>query len=167
MKTYKTAKAILSHSLSDIEGGLWCKSHLAEYGTCTWENGYKQTISEDEVGSNLESAVSADLRDKPMGCALGLVSMYGGHGEEFDIQVNGCRLVSFAPMYPAAGNPSAGVVAAVQALFKALPKQDREEALEDGDNIDNWESAVYSYNDRATCTKARAAAWFRRALAVA
>lgn len=167
MKHYKTAKAILAHSLEDIQSGLWCKSQLAEYGTCRWEDGFEERIVEDSSFPELRDAVSADLHRKPMGCALGLVSMYGGHGDEIDVQVNGCRLISFVPFYPTFGEPNPGVVAAVKALFDALPKSSREEAAEDGDGLDVWENWVYSHNDSSWCTQGRAAAWFRKALALA
>ncbi len=165
MKHYSTAKEILEESIKDIAAGHWCKGNLAEYG----ETKGGTTFSNEQVGCDTSAWDSFIPFEKPMGCAIGLISTYGGLGSEFEQQVDGVTLKSFEPEYPNSAyslNDSAPVVEALKALYDAAPgiggTGDPGFDLE----IDDVETAIYEYNDSSECTQPVAEAWFRRALAL-
>ncbi len=165
---YDSATRILEESIKDIAAGYWCKSHLAKYGEGVDDGGNVCDFSPDDVFTETtENWQSFSPYEKPMGCALGLIAMYGGIGEPFKQKVDGVWLEGFCPTYP---NDHFGitdshpVVESLKALYEALP-EDRKIVPDYGDfDIDEVESAVYEYNDSDDCDRPTAEAWFRRAL---
>lgn len=170
-----TAAEILQAAIEDIEAGFWCKNDL-------WK------AFEEEVDWS-SACTTRSLTEKPIGCALGLVAMYGGWGKGHYAYVgenmpygsyerkpsrgtNVKRVRVFEPSYPNDKSPQA-VKDAVQALYDAIPKTAvklfRKEAEEDtGGEISEFEMAttvIWRYNDRSETTQKKAASWFKKALA--
>ncbi len=166
MKHYSTAKEILEESIKDISAGHWCKGNLAEYGET--EGG--ATFSNEQIGSDTSAWEPFIPFEKPMGCAIGLISMYGGLGSEFEQQIDGVTLKSFMPEYPNSAyglNDSAPVVEALKALYDAAPGVGTVDSAHEFDmDIADIETAVFEYNDSSGCDRPTAEAWFRRALAI-
>lgn len=172
-KTYKTARAILEHSLAEIEAGHWCQGMLADLGKYKpkWSKKFIRISSEDDP-RDVESD-DPEFLDKPMGCAIGLVATFGGVGRDITFSLGERKVTFFVPEYPDDDSPQ-GVKDAVRALAWAVPKRTRkrmgytDERLEEiglSDHYDdNYENLVTSYNDRRTVTRKAAAEWFRRAL---
>jgi hypothetical protein len=159
MKHYNTAKEILEASLAEIENGHWTCSILAK----------------SHIG-DLKFDGYFIPKDDPMGCALGLIAVHGGHGESKTLEVKGEKWESFIPAYPSepawygsdedgndvlGPNASAAVIEARNALVRASGRP----VMEDGDG----DEPVYGFNDGMRGDPKgpeRAAQWFRDALAL-
>jgi hypothetical protein len=164
MKFQTTAKGILEASLRDIEEGRW---------TC------KVLANSSIEGHKFEGHFIP--KDDPMGCALGLISMHGGHGKETTVTVAGIEFEAFIPAYPNAnvleddasaygigdadedgyeeevyvGPASDAVLGARRALLKSIGETD----------ISDADHRVYMHNDALESAE-DAARWFREALLV-
>lgn len=162
MKTYKTAKAILRHSLAEIEAGFWCKNDL-----------YRIT---DEGYDDQTNRYTCTLRDRQIGCALGHIATFGGHTRLASIHVtkpdgSGEIVRAQVPNYPAEGTASDGLLKARDALAAAIPAATRKKiaasmdsVVVGGGNGRDLDYLVADYNDSDKMGQKKAAAWFRRAL---
>jgi hypothetical protein len=163
----RNAEQILRKSVADIDAGFWCQGDL---GYCVGtEAPFKTEDSKDH-----------------MGCAVGLLSMYGNHS--YTTQISGKPITYLS--YPSDGVAPKGVRVALEALYFALPKKRQlsktrfnnaranyiEEFTTYGDGdltkrqIENqatvsvMQEAVVGYNDDTTTNQAKALKWFTKAL---
>jgi hypothetical protein len=156
VRHYKTARTILRKSLEDIEAGHWKRGHLAVIPAAAFNGEFYE--DGDAVGNDVVVYVK-DACDVQMGCAVGLVAMYGGIGEPL-------KRGFFQPEYPSrARNKVPGVEQALRALYDALPARRRYEDSADL-ALDDLEYAVIDYNDERHVSKKTAANWFRKALEI-
>lgn len=180
-KTFKRAKRILEESLNDIRAGQWCTNALLEYGEISspYTKSGKQVLGEDETPSYLDPRhTPITFYESVKGCALGLVSMYGGLGTLADFTELGDGHI-FLPRY-AKETDSPEIKKALLALVKAIPKTSfnqlcavvdmestaDEEARSKKDatlmSVGLLNQFIWGYNDKLS--RVSAEKWFKRAV---
>ncbi len=194
MRHYRSAQGILEHSLQDIEAGYWKSAVLMEFPLSAILKDEREEYAEYLESGNLTTefgpvegvTIRKNTCDIPMGCALGMVAMYGGVGTTDQM-----RPGYFAPGYPSEWINRGQKIpeAVVQAMFllgAAIPESNtNRRMLRDQEGLEivgEWdqinpgiqeeilltvEGAITGYNDSGGTGKKKAAEWFQRAIALA
>lgn len=168
-----TAKELLQSSLDDIKEGHWCTGVLGDFGLRTTGIDLKIRITDDHLREGLvKDELGVELLDKPMGCAVGLVSTYAGIGEPVHVVVGGVPRELFAPFYPDDKAPKP-VWDAMRSLALSVPESSLSRDYKDPDDpyytdlssvlsMSTLVDVVTAYNDRIDRNKAEE--WFSDAL---